>query len=53
MLLAEPEKYRDTINVIKKVFAHVSIELKKNLSKKNYLMYKTQMAFIMKVNLKD
>ena len=34
MLLAEPEKYRDAINAIKKDIAYLPIELKKNLRKK-------------------
>ena len=33
-LLAEPEKYRDAINAIKKDIAYIPIELKKNLRKK-------------------
>lgn len=31
MLLAEPEKYRDAINAIKKDIAYMPIELKKKL----------------------
>ena len=34
MLLAEPEKYRDAINAIKKDIAYMPMELKKNLRKK-------------------
>ncbi len=34
MLLAEPKKYRDAINAIKKDIAYMPIELKKNLRKK-------------------
>ena len=34
MLLAEPEKYRDAINAIKKDIAYMPIELKKNFRKK-------------------
>ena len=34
MLLAEPEKYRDAINAIKKDIAYMPIELKKNLRMK-------------------
>ena len=34
MLLAEPEKYRDAINAIKKDIAYMSVGLKKNLRKK-------------------
>ncbi len=34
MLLAEPKKYRDAINAIKKDIAYMPIELKKNLKKK-------------------
>ena len=33
MLLAEPEKYRDPINAIKKDIAYMPLELKKNLRK--------------------
>ena len=33
-LLAEPEKYRDAINAVKKDIAYMPIELKKNLRKK-------------------
>ena len=34
MLLAEPEKYKDAINAIKKDIAYMPIELKKNWRKK-------------------
>ena len=34
ILLAEPEKYRDAINAIKKDIAYMPIELKKNLRMK-------------------
>ena len=34
MLLAEPEKYRDAIDAIKKDIAYMPLELKKNLRKK-------------------
>ena len=34
MLLAEPEKYREAINAIKKDIEYMPIELKKNLRKK-------------------
>ena len=34
MLLAEPEKYRDAINAIKKDISYMPVELKKNLRKK-------------------
>ena len=34
MLLADPEKYRDAMNVINKDIAYMFIELKKNSSKK-------------------
>ena len=53
MLLAEPEKYRDAINAIKKDIAYMPIELKKNLRKKNYIMNETKVAFIMVVNFKN
>ncbi len=38
MLLAEPEKYRDNINAIKKDIAYMPIELKKTCGRKYYLM---------------
>ena len=34
MLLAEPEKYRDAINAIRKDIEYMPIELKKNLRKR-------------------
>ena len=34
MLLADPEKYRDAINAIKRDIEFMPIELKKNLRKK-------------------
>ena len=34
MLLAQPEKYKDAIDAIKKDFDYMPIELKKNLRKK-------------------
>ena len=48
MLLAEPEKYRDAINAIKKDIAYMPVELKKNLRKK-ILSYELQI-FTMIVN---
>ena len=33
MLLAEPEKYKDAIDAIKKDIAYMPLELKKNLRK--------------------
>jgi len=39
MLLAEPEKYRGTINAMKKDIAYTPLELKKNL-RKTILFYK-------------
>ncbi|MDC3122152.1 chorismate-binding protein [Prochlorococcus sp. AH-716-J21] len=35
MLLAEPEKYKDAINAIKKDIAYMPIELKKKLEEEN------------------
>ena len=53
MLLAEPEKYRDSINAIKKDIAYMPIELKKKTWRRKYnLMNKTQMVFIINVNRK-
>ena len=51
MLLAEPEKYRDAINAIKKDIAYMPIELKKKTwGRKYYLMNDSQIAFIIIVN---
>ncbi len=35
MLLAEPEKYRDAINAIKKDIAYIPLELQKKLEEEN------------------
>ena len=51
MLLAEPEKYRDAINAIKKDIAYMPIELKKKTwGRKYYLMKESQISFIMIFN---
>ena len=38
MLLAEPEKYRDSINAIKKDIAYMPIELKKKLDEEKIIL---------------
>ena len=38
MLLAEPEKYNDSINAIKKDIAYMPIELKKKLEEENIFL---------------
>ena len=38
MLLAEPEKYRDAINAIKKDISYMPIELKKKLEEENIIL---------------
>ena len=40
MLLAEPEKYRDAINAIKKDIAYMPLELKKKLEEDNLSLFK-------------
>ena len=35
VLLAEPEKYKDAINAIKKVIAYMPLELKKKIEEEN------------------
>ena len=39
MLLAEPEKYRDAINAIKKDIAYMPLELKKKLEEENIILW--------------
>ena len=39
MLLAEPEKYKDAINAIKKDIAYMPIELKKKLEGENIILW--------------
>ena len=38
LLLAEPEKYRDSINAIKKDIAYMPIELKKKLEEEKIIL---------------
>ena len=38
MLLAEPEKFKDAINAIKKDIAYIPIELKKKLEEENIIL---------------
>ena len=38
MLLAEPEKYKDDINAIKKDIAYMPVELKKKLEEENIIL---------------
>ena len=38
MLLAEPEKYRDAINAIKKEIAYMPLELKKKLEEEKIIL---------------
>ena len=38
MLLAEPEKYRDAINAIKKDIEYIPLELKKKLDEENIIL---------------
>ena len=37
-LLAEPERYRDAINAIKKDIAYMPLELKKKLEEENIIL---------------
>ena len=39
MLLAEPEKYRDAINAIKRDISYMPIELKKKLEEENIILW--------------
>ena len=39
MLLAEPEKYRDAINAIKKDIEYMPIELKTKLEEENIILW--------------
>ena len=38
MLLAEPEKFKDAINAIKKDIAYMPVELKKKLEDENIIL---------------
>ncbi len=38
MLLADPEKYKDAIEAIKKDIAYIPLELKKKLEKENIIL---------------
>ena len=38
MLLAEPDKYRDAINAIKKDIEYMPIEIKKKLDEENIIL---------------
>jgi len=38
MLLAEPEKYRDAINAIKRDIAYMPVELKKKLKEEKIIL---------------
>ena len=38
MLLADPEKYRDSIDAIKKDIAYMPIELKEKLEEENIIL---------------
>ena len=38
MLLADPEKYKDAINAIKKDIAYMPLELKKKLDEENIIL---------------
>ena len=38
MLLAEPEKYKDAINAIKKDIAYMPVELKKKLEEEKIIL---------------
>ena len=42
ILLAEPEKYRDAINAIKKDIAYMPIELKEKLEEDNIILWMNQ-----------
>ena len=43
MLLAEPKKYSDAINAIKKDIAYMPIELKKKLEEENIILWVNRM----------
>ena len=42
MLLAEPEKYKDDFNEIKKDISYMTLKLKKTLGRKYYYMNESQ-----------
>ena len=53
MLLAEPEKYKDAIDAIKKDIAYMPIELKKKLEEENINFLMKRLATPWKRNLKN
>ena len=44
-LLAEPEKYRDAINAIKKDIAYMPIELKNKLQEENIILWMNRKSY--------
>ena len=46
MLLAEPEKYRDAINAIKKDIAYMPLELKKKLEEENIILWMNRKSYL-------
>ena len=54
MLLAEPEKYRDAINAIKKDIAYIPIDLKKKTwGREYYFVNERQIVLIMIFNFRN
>ena len=49
MLLAEPEKYRDAINAIKKDIAYMPIEIKKKLEEENIILWMNRELYLSSV----
>ena len=52
-LLAEPEKYRDSINAIKKDIAYMPVELRKKTWRREYYLMNETQIFIMIVNFRN
>ena len=46
MLIAEPEKYRDAINAIKKDIAYMPVELKKKFEEENIFLWMKRKRYL-------
>ena len=52
MLLAEPEKYKDAIDAIKKDIAYMPLELKRKLEEENITLWMKRKQYVLIGNFK-